>query len=317
MNFVDLVIILLIIFFALEGLGRNFFSEILDLASFILALILSLRFYNLAGKFFENNFSIPHSLANVIGFVAIWFIVETSLILILGAILNKLKLPHLFRVVNFLGVIPATAKGIIFVGIILVLIATFPIQPKIKIAVDKSKLGSLILSYTQSLERPLKGVFGGITEDTLTFLTIKPQTDERVNLGFRILEFRPNPTIEDQMIELVNKERASQGLKNIEFNDKLREVARLHSADMFERGYFSHFSPEGENVANRAEEFGIDYLVIGENLAYGPNLNLAHNGLMNSEGHRANILSPDFGKIGIGIQDGGVYGLMIAQVFSN
>ena len=44
---------------------------------------------------------------------------------------------------------------------------------------------------------------------------------------------------------------------------------------------------------------------------------LAHKGLMDSEGHRANILSPDFNKIGIGIMDGGVYGLMVTQVFSN
>jgi uncharacterized protein YkwD len=58
-------------------------------------------------------------------------------------------------------------------------------------------------------------------------------------------------------------------------------------------------------------------LVIGENLAYAPNLELAHTGLMNSEGHRANILSPDFNKVGIGIEDGGVYGLMVTQVFSN
>jgi uncharacterized protein YkwD len=86
---------------------------------------------------------------------------------------------------------------------------------------------------------------------------------------------------------------------------------------MFKRGYFAHNSPEGENVADRAEKVGVDYQVIGENLAYAPTLALAHNGLMNSPGHRANILSSDYQKIGIGVQDGGVYGLMITQVFSN
>ena len=119
------------------------------------------------------------------------------------------------------------------------------------------------------------------------------------------------------MIKLVNFERTSRGFNALTYDPKLMEVGRKHSADMFKRGYFSHYSPEGKSVADRAEKGGINYLVIGENLAYAPNLDLAHNGLMNSPGHRANILSADFNKIGIGILDGGVYGLMITQVFSN
>ena len=116
---------------------------------------------------------------------------------------------------------------------------------------------------------------------------------------------------------MVNSEREQRGFKKLSFDPNLRDVGRLHSADMFRRGYFSHYSPEGKSVAERAVEAGIDYLVIGENLAYAPNLELSHRGLMNSPGHRANILSSDFGKIGIGIQDGVVYGLMVTQVFSN
>lgn len=57
--------------------------------------------------------------------------------------------------------------------------------------------------------------------------------------------------------------------------------------------------------------------MVGENLAFAPNLELAHQGLMNSPGHRANILSSDYYKIGIGIAQSEDYGLMITQVFSN
>ena len=119
------------------------------------------------------------------------------------------------------------------------------------------------------------------------------------------------------MIDLVNKERTSRGLRSLQYDGKLRDVGRIHSKDMFERGYFSHYSPEGASVANRAEKYGVEYLAIGENLAYAPTLELAHQGLMNSEGHRANILSPDFNKIGIGVIDGGLYGKMFTQVFTN
>ncbi|MCL4365722.1 CAP domain-containing protein, partial [Patescibacteria group bacterium] len=119
------------------------------------------------------------------------------------------------------------------------------------------------------------------------------------------------------MFELVNKERTGRGLKALVFDQKLQAVARGHSGDMFKKGYFSHYSLEGKTVADRALNASVDFLVIGENLAYAPSVELAHKGLMNSEGHRANILSPDFNKVGIGVLDGGIYGKMFTQVFSD
>jgi uncharacterized protein YkwD len=318
MNWVDVVIILILIFFTLEGLGRSFIGELLDFLSFLLAFVFSLRFYNEVGQFYQGNFRIPYSLASVLGFITVWFLVETILFSLVHIILSKnshlIKLNH---VLNKLAVIPAFLRGLVFIAIILVLIGTFPIQPRIKKAVNESAVGSRILSQSARLEGPLKNVFGGITQDTLTFLTIKPKSDETVNLGFQTSEFAPNAGLESRMIELVNKERTSRGFKALSFRQDLRDLGRAHSSDMFKRGYFSHYSPEGDSVAERAERVGISYLVIGENLAYAPNLELAHNGLMNSPGHRANILSPDFASVGIGIQDGGVYGLMVTQVFSN
>ena len=86
---------------------------------------------------------------------------------------------------------------------------------------------------------------------------------------------------------------------------------------MFGRGYFSHVSPEGKNVADRARSASVKFMAVGENLALGPTLTICHEGLMNSPGHRANILHKSFGKVGIGILDGGKYGLMITQNFRN
>jgi uncharacterized protein YkwD len=216
-----------------------------------------------------------------------------------------------------LSILPAIFRGLIFISLILVLVATFPIQPTVKKAVLESKLAPVILKQAYKLEEPVKAVFGGVTQDTLTFLTIKPQTSESVNLGFRTSDYKVDKGSEINMIELVNKERAERGLKTLTFDSTLREVARYHSKDMFERGYFSHYSPEDEDVSDRAERYEVDYMVIGENLAYAPNLEIAHRGLMNSEGHRANILSEDYNKIGIGVMNGGVYGYMYTQVFSN
>lgn len=316
MNWVDLAVIILLVVFTLEGYKKNFLFELLDFLSFLLAFILSLRFYNEASKLLAANFQLPHSISNVLGFIAVWFLVETILFGVVHYVLAKKSLYSNVKL-NFLSVVPAFLRGLIFISIILVMVGTFPIQPQIKIAVSESKLGSLILSRTQRLEGPLKNVFGGISQDSLTFLTIKPKSDETVNLGFQTNQSKTNESLESEMIELLNNERTSRGLKKLIYNEKLRAVARYHSTDMFRRGYFSHYSPEGKTVADRGDQFGVSYMVIGENLAYAPTLSAAHTGLMNSEGHRANILAEDYGKIGIGVLDGGPYGLMITQVFSN
>ncbi len=316
LNWIDLIIIITLFVFVLEALGRSLVIETLDFLSFLLAFFLSLKFYNLPAKFFETQFDIPRSLSLVIGFMVVWFFTEITFYFIAKLVLNKI--PKLkFSALNYLSIVPAFFRGLILVALFLVLLATFPIQPKVKISINDSKLGSFILKYAYQLEQPIKNIFGGVTNDSLTFLTIKPATNESVNLGFQTQEFKVSEKLEFAMIDLVNRERTSRGLKALEFDATLRPIARSHSEDMFKRGYFSHYSPEGENVADRADKAGIEYLVIGENLAYAPSLELAHKGLMNSEGHRANILSEDFGRIGIGVIDGEVYGLMFTQVFSN
>lgn len=316
MNWVDLTIIFTVIFFSIEGIGRPFILEFLDFSSFLLAFISAFTLYNLPAKFFQSEFKTPHGLSLVLGFMVTWFLTETVFYLLV-----KLMLPGIYKLkvwgFKSLSLFPAFLRGIIFIALTLVLVSTFPIQPNIKKAVLDSKIGSQILKYSYGLEAPVKSVFGEASNDSLTFLTIKPKTDEIVNLGFQTNEIIIDEVSEKAMIDLVNKERSSQGIKLLIFDEKLLGIARSHSEDMFKRGYFSHYSPEGASVADRAAKAGIDYLIIGENLAFAPTLDAAHKGLMNSPGHRENILSGDYGKIGIGVFDAGVYGKMFVQVFSN
>ena len=62
---------------------------------------------------------------------------------------------------------------------------------------------------------------------------------------------------------------------------------------------------------------GARFAIIGENLALAPTTELAHRGLMDSPGHRANILSPQYGRVGIGVAEGGLHGKMFAQEFAD
>ena len=86
---------------------------------------------------------------------------------------------------------------------------------------------------------------------------------------------------------------------------------------MFKRGYFSHSTPEGASPFDRMVQNDINFNYAGENLALASSVDLAMKGLMQSEGHRANILSLNFHRAGIGVIDGGVYGDMFCLEFTD
>ncbi len=121
---------------------------------------------------------------------------------------------------------------------------------------------------------------------------------------------------EKLMVELVNAERAKAGLEPLSVDMRLTELARKKSQDMIDKGYFSHTSPTYGSPFDMMKAAGIQYRTAGENLAGAATVKSAHNALMQSDGHRKNILNPNYDHIGVGIIDGGPYGLMVTQMFT-
>lgn len=106
---------------------------------------------------------------------------------------------------------------------------------------------------------------------------------------------------EQQVVDLVNKERAAAGLPALKVNTKLSGVAEKKAEDMRDRNYFSHTSPTYGSPFDMMKQFGISYTTAGENIAKGQKTPAAvMNGWMNSEGHRANILNSKYTEIGVG-----------------
>ncbi|TWT02324.1 CAP domain-containing protein [Planomicrobium sp. CPCC 101079] len=103
------------------------------------------------------------------------------------------------------------------------------------------------------------------------------------------------------LFELTNSTRVQRGLPILKWDDEVAETARKHSEDMAANHYFSHTNQQGQSPFDRMEEDGIQFFVAGENLAYGQYSSIfAHEGLMNSMGHRENIVKADYGYLGIG-----------------
>lgn len=107
---------------------------------------------------------------------------------------------------------------------------------------------------------------------------------------------------EDEVIRLVNIQRANAGLQTLTQNWQLSRVARYKSQDMIDKGYFAHTSPTYGSPFKMMESFGIRYSAAGENIAMGQRTpSEVMNAWMNSPGHRNNIMSPSFTQIGVGL----------------
>ena len=131
----------------------------------------------------------------------------------------------------------------------------------------------------------------------------------------KLTDNKPSPQLERAMLALINEERGKRGLRMLSSDGDLTRVARAHSLDMLVRRYFSHNTPEGADPFDRLRTAGIRFRSAGENLAFAQAVEQAHEMLMNSKGHRDNILRPAFGRVGIGIIDDGRRGLMVSQEF--
>ncbi len=119
--------------------------------------------------------------------------------------------------------------------------------------------------------------------------TVPPQTDAS--------EF--NTAFEAEVLKLVNSERGKYGLAPLVQDSGATEVAHLRSKEIVKS--FSHTRPNGSTCFTAANELGVSYRSAGENIAYGyPSPKSVVSGWMNSDGHRKNILSGSFSKIGIG-----------------
>ena len=319
LNIIDILLILLILLSVMNGIRRGFLLGLLDLMGWALSLLAGLRFYrplanwlNVQVEWWSKVWNPPAA------FIISALLAGVFVHLVGQAIISSFSKDVHKRILNrVFGVVPGFLNGLISAAIISALLLAIPLSEGLTQRTRDSALVNRLAVHTERLEAALAPVFREAISQTLNLLTIRPESNERVSLPFTVTSSRPRPDLEATMLQLVNRERTAAGLKPLALDTELMEVGRRHSADMFARGYFAHVTPEGRDPFARMRAANISFVTAGENLALAPTLQIAHTGLMNSPGHRANILNRDFGHVGIGIMDGGMRGLMVSQEFRN
>jgi uncharacterized protein YkwD/uncharacterized membrane protein required for colicin V production len=318
MNYVDVILLAIIALAIWAGWKKGFILGSVNLLVWIGSLVAGFIFYPYLGNILQQIFPALGVWNTPLAFIITIILVRVLLALIFNSMLKRTPdSVHTHGANRVMGIIPGIINGIIYATIAAALLLTVPLRNGLSDRTRESQLANRLGENIGWLDDQFSPIFGEAIRKSLTGATIKPDTDETVDLNFRVDDSEARPDLEAKMLDLVNEERTKRGLKPVKADPELTRVARAHSRDMFARGYFSHYTPEGKDPFDRMKSAGVNYLAAGENLALGQTLRICHDGLMNSPGHKANILNPSYGRLGIGILDGGSYGLMISQEFRN
>lgn len=318
MNWIDILLIAIVLLSALSGFRKGFIVGALDLALLLGSFLFALWSYKYGSALLDKYVPSLGVWSQPLAFILILIFVRIILSVIINSFLRVTPTTAHRNFVNkFLGLAPGIVNGLIYATIVAALLLATPLFDGLSAATQNSRLANRLAEPAEWLENKLSPVFDEAVKRSMNNMTVEPTSEKSVKLPFTVTKYKVREDLEAKMLVLVNEERTKAGLKSLKPDAEIQVVARKHSADMFARGYFSHVNPNGEDPFDRMRKGGIKFLAAGENLALAQTLTIAHTGLMNSPGHRANILQPAFGRLGIGILDGGIHGLMITQNFRN
>jgi len=317
-NIVDIVIIVSLLIYVLFHIREGFLDLSQRLFAFFGGLVIAFAFYSHVASFVGTYAQLPPGILDAASFLGIFILVQMLLNYFLDKVFSLI--PDSIRYSppsRILAVVPAFIDGLIITALALLVLVVIPIFPMAKQPIEDSHIGSGLVNQISRVEVYIDRVFGRATQETLGFLTIRPDEDEMLKLPFSADNLSIDVESEIRMIELINIERAKVGAPPVVFDATLREVARAHSEDMWQGSYFAHYNLDGDSPFDRMRVGGVRFRAAGENLAMARTVERAHQGLMNSPGHKRNILDPEFGRVGVGVISGGIYGKMFTQNFAD
>lgn len=305
MNWLGIILIVIVIIFAAEGVRRGLLRGTIDVALVVISLLAAAVGYHEASKIFSRFFHLSAVTSNILGFILILIVVQVVITFVLSVTVFPMigvarSFPPLRVADDTLGLLPGLLKGLVVAGILVMALSLLPINGRLSDALGSSSIAQHVMRRTVDV------VNWGEQRTHLNLsdftIMVEPSSEAGIKLPFKVTNgLQVSPSDEQQMLTLLNQSRRENGLAPLTLDPTLRDVARAHSEEMFRLGYFAHDSPVSGSPFARMKAAGVNDPAMGENLAYAPSVDVAERGLMRSPGHRANILSPDFSKVGIGV----------------
>ncbi len=316
MNFLDGVLLAAFALAVWDGARRGLSPYLAEFTAFVLSLAAAFAVFGPVAIFATGVLHVPASAAAV------------GVFLLALAAAHGLAWPALHRwsqalerhlpvPTRRLGSLPALATALVAGTVVVAALAALPGQSAARTLVAGSALGSRLAQAAaplpmgqllghQQLGQVILGGRQGVDEDAFYRLTFPPG-----------LKLRVDAAAETRMLAEINAVRERDGLRPLVMDQQLRDVARAHSRDMYRRDYFSHVTPDGLTAFDRLQAADVRFLAAGENIAFAPDVDSAEASLLASPEHRANILAPDYVRVGIGVIEAPGYEEMFTQEFAD
>ena len=321
MNALDVCIAVIVLAYAVRGVRRGLALGLADLVGLLFVLFVSFAGYAGLAPLLARLVGVDIETARVVAFFGL-FIVASVLysLVVYSALLRPRPAGRRTtgRSVNqLLGLLPGLLQGLVVAALLAAALTLLPLNGSLVAQAEGSALAPYLRRASARLAPDLERIFSvGLRRPLLQVTSGGTGGTRQLNFpgGLRL---SVDADGERRMLELINRDRAAQGLRPLEMDPELRTVARAHSTEMFRLSYFAHESPRTGGPEDRLGAADVSYMVAGENLAYQPSVEVAHRELMKSPSHRRNILSPLFRRVGIGAVRGGLYGEMFTQEFTD
>lgn len=317
-NFFDYVFFLTFLIYIYEEAYSGVTNAAIRLLSILAAFFSGLLFYPLFSQLLISKLSFTKGVSDATAFLVLGIFSYFVIFRLLYFIDNKLAKVNFPTKINMFGGALFGAASLFFLAAFITsILLSFPVSLPVNDLIKNSFSGKFLLSSAQGVEGDIKKIFGSSANETINFLTVESDSSSSVRLNFKYSTPSVDADSEEEILISVNEQRKRIGLEPFINDADLVSAARLHATDMLKNGYLSHFSFDGLSLFDRLDNLRIVYGFAAENIVFAPNVAIAMNGLMKSPGHRDNILSSDFRKVGIGVLDAGVFGKMFVQEFSN
>nr|WP_294901029.1 CvpA family protein [uncultured Pedobacter sp.] len=317
-NYVDLILFLIISLSIYHGYRRGFILGFLELFALATSILVAFYFYQNTALILSKYIQLDERWNLPFAFLVTLLLSRFIIGAILYFLIKQLPLSlHKNKVNRYSGLIPGIIRGFFYASLVAMLFLFINLWGGLTQETRESYIANNLTQKIEFIDTKIASDISEQVKKSISKLTIEPESDQTVYLHFKVEHPVVNEKMENHLLVLVNEERRKFHLPLLVRDTALRTVARAHSLDMFKNGYFSHISLSGSSPFDRITAHHINYTQAGENLALAQTVEIAHIGLMNSPGHRANILNPRYGRVGIGIMDGGIYGIMVTQNFRN
>ena len=318
----DLILGLGLLAALIRGYRRGFLRGIIELAGFVLAVLVGYRSGPAAGVVIESWSGADPLTARVIASLAVFVAV------LAGARLVARRLvwvPAPLRPLDKMAGAAVSGAWFVVLAILLLIVAgAVPTLPgRFEELLSGSRTARIVMSEGTAVTPAVSRLLGDRVLESLVNINrlvgrsqVVIEGDASVDLpgaGARELVERPDSARE--LFLKINQARIEDGVGTVAWSAALADVAGGHGREMYEQGYFSHLSPVGGHLDDRLDASGIPFRAAGENLALSPTVSSVHQGLLSSESHRATMLDPRFTRVGVSALEGPL-GLMVVQVFT-